>query len=263
MLKRFVCPVIFLLSAIAVGQQTVIKDPTAMVIAQQAIGAMSGNASFQDVQASGTTSLYGDSGSVTYPITLMATETASIRTSLTKPSGTRVYVTDGTNTCVEGTQATATADTQLDQYARRIDFIPALTILSQYAAPEMQVQYSGTDTVNGAAVNVISLSFTPPSVPPGINGFQVTQRVFYIDQTSSLLLKMRFTTVVDVNTGLGPITEVYFSEYQASAGFAVPMYQATYADGELAQDLTLTSVAFNSGLDRSLFSTNCGVTNAQ
>jgi hypothetical protein len=234
-----------------------------MAIVQRSLVAIGGSAVFQDVQASGTTSLFGDSGGVTYPITLMATGTANVRTSITKPSGTRVYVTDGSNSCVDGAPATATADTQLDQYARRIDFIPALTILSQYAAPDLQVQYAGTDSVNGSAVNVIAISFMPPGLPPWINGYQVTQRLFYVDQTSSLLLKMQFVTVVDPSTGQGPKTEVYFSQYQAVGGFAVPMYQGTYADGQLAQGLTLTSVAFNSGLDSSLFSTNCGVTNAQ
>jgi len=264
MLKRYAhLGVAFLLCSVAAAQQQVTQDPTAIAIAQKALAALGGGTLFQDLQASGTTTLYGDSGSVSYPISLMATGTASVRTSITKPSGTRVYVTDGSNTCVDGAPTTATADTQLDQYARRIDFIPALTILSQYAAPNMQVQFAGTDTVHGSAVNVIAISFMPSVLPPGVNGYQVTQRLFYIDQTSSLLLKMQFVTVVDASTGLGPKTEVYFSQYEAIAGFAVPTYQATYADGKLAQDLNLNSVTFNSGLVSSLFSMTCGVTNVQ
>jgi len=41
------------------------------------------------------------------------------------------------------------------------------------------------------------------------------------------------------------------------------MDQATYVDGNLSQELVLTSVAFNTGLDSSLFATTCEVPNAQ
>jgi outer membrane lipoprotein-sorting protein len=257
------CGLLVFLSSPAIAQQTVIKDPTAITIAQRALIAMGGSATFQNVQASGTTTLYGDSGSVTYPITLMATGTASVRTSITKPSGVRVYVTDGFTTCVDSAPANATADSRVDQYARRIDFVPALTILREYSVSNIQVQYAGTDTVGGSPVDVIALSFMPPNIPLGFDGYQATQRLFYIDQSSSLLLKMRFMTVIDASSGLGPKTEVYFSQYEVLGGFAVPMYQATYADGQLAQELVLTSATFNPGLDSSLFSTNCAVTNVQ
>jgi hypothetical protein len=154
------------------------------------------------------------------------------------------------------------SDMQFDMYARRIDFVPVLSLLQEYAASNMQVQYAGAGSVGSSTVDVVALSFMPTTAPPGFNGYAATQRLFYIDRATSLVVKMQFITVVDSAAVQGPTTEVYFSQYQTINGFAVPMYQATYADGKLAQDLTLTSAAFNSGLDPSNFAMTCEVAGA-
>jgi hypothetical protein len=112
---------------------------------------------------------------------------------------------------ISGVTSQNTADMQYDLYARRIDFVPALSILREYSAPNMQVQYAGTDTINGSPVDVVALSFMPPGLLPGTDGYAATQRLFYIDQSTSLVLKVQFTTVFDPSSNSGPKTETYFS----------------------------------------------------
>ena len=53
--------------------QTPTKDPTAVALVQQALAVVGASQNFTDVSASGTTTLCGDSDSVSYPINLMAT----------------------------------------------------------------------------------------------------------------------------------------------------------------------------------------------
>jgi len=249
---------LLLSSAISLAQQPpVTKDANAVAIIQQSLAAMGGGQSFVDVQATGTTTLYGDSGSVSYPITLQATGTANVRSALTKPSGLHVYVTDGQATCADGLLATATADSQIDLFARRIDFVPALTILANYARPDIQVQYVRPDTLGSSTVDVVALSFLPPGLTPSPQAYAATQRSFFIDRATGFVLKIQFTTIADPLALTGLNTEVVFSNYQTFGGFAVPMDQATYINGNLGIDLALTSVAFNTGLDSSLFAMSC------
>src|SRR5260221_13397722 len=122
---------IFAFMSVASAQSTIsaLKDPTALALAQSSLIAMGGGSNFLDVRASGTTTVHGDNSSPSYPIMIMATGKASVTTTIQKPSGPRVYVTDGTAACINGALAKSVADTQYDLYARRIDFIPALSIL--------------------------------------------------------------------------------------------------------------------------------------
>ena len=264
-MTRFVCltslPLLFSLLGVA-QQPPVSKDPNAIAIIQQSLSAMGGGQNFTDVQATGTTTLYGDTGNQSYPITLMATGRTNIRTTVQHENGPRVYVTDGTTACVDGAMAQNISDMQFDMYARRIDFVPVLSLLREYGADNMQVQYAGSATVGSSTVDVVALSFMPTAAPPGFNGYAATQRLFYIDRATLLVTKMQFVTVIDSGAVQGPTTEIYFSQYQMIGGFAVPMLQSTYADGRLAQDLALDSASFNSGLDASNFAMNCGVTSA-
>ena len=254
------CVLCLVLSFPAVSQQTATKDPTAMAIVQQSLAAMGSGQTFVDVQGAGTTTAYGGAGQVIYPITLQATGTASIRSAISKPSGTKTYVTDGTNLCVDNALVDLTSDAQADLSWRRIDFVPALSILSAYADPNIQVLYEGTDSVNGATVDVISIGLTSPEAS---DAGQIPQRLFLIDRATSLVAKIRITNTAGSPTWQGPTVEVFLSQYQSVTGFAVPMDQATYVDGTLSQDLQLTSVTFNNGLDSSLFTMTCEVPNAQ
>ena len=163
---------------------------------------------FVDVQVTGTTTLYGDSGSVSYPITLQATGRVNVRSSITKPSGARVFVSDDKATCVDGVLDTATADAPIDLYARRIDFVPALTILADYARPDIQVQYLRADTLGNATVDVVALSFAPPGMTASPQTYTATQRSFFIDRSTGYVLKIQYTTITDASNLTGLNAEV-------------------------------------------------------
>jgi len=257
--KVYLCLLLLTSFSEIFAQQSATKDATAKAIVQQSLAALGSGQNFVDVQATGTTTTYSDAGGLSYPVTLQASGTVNVRTTVDKPSGTRTYVTDGISLCADGIATQLGADAQSDLSLRKIDFVPALSILSQYGDPSVQVQYIGTDSSTGALTDVVSLTFIPPGLSPGLDGFQAQQRIFFIDRATSLASKVQSTS-----TGASsPQAEVVFSKYQTIGGFAVPMDQATYIDGNLAQDLSFTSVAFNTGLDSSLFAMTCEVSNGQ
>ena len=257
-MKRCVQAALLALCPMAsLAQQAVTKDPNAVAVIQQSLAAMGSGQPFVDVQVTGTTTLYGDSGSVSYPITLQGTGRVNVRSSITKSSGVRVFVTDDKATCVNGVLDTSTADTPIDLYARRIDFVPALTILADYTQPDIQVQYLRADTLGGANVDVVALSFLPPGLNPSPQAYSATQRTFFIDQATGYVLKVQYTTITDATTLTGLNTEIVFSDYQIFNGFAVPLDQQTFINGNLGIDLSLSTVVFNIGLDSSLFAMTC------
>lgn len=258
--KTYLCVLLLISFSHTFAQQTVTKDPTAMAIVQQCLAAMGAGQNFVDVQGDGTTTAYGDSGVVTQPITLQATGVASIRSAVSKPSGTRTYLTDGARMCVNNVFVDLPPDEQADLAWRRIDFVPALNILSAYNDPNIQVLYQGADAVNGATTDVITIGFVSAGTS---DPTQVPQRRFWIDRGTSLLIKVGLTTTANSGNTPGPVAEMFMSSYQVTGGFAVPMSQATYVDGKLSEDLELTSVTFNSGLDASLFAMNCEAPDGQ
>ena len=241
--NRWIVLLVFLASSVF-SEQIVIKDPAAMAIAQNAMAAMAGTQTFTDVTVTGTTTAYGDGGSVSSPITLMATGTSSVASNIQREAGTRTSITDGTTTCVNSGSGAVPVKSTADSYSHRIDFVPALTLLREYSSSNVQVQYVGSANVNGAPADVIALSVQPPGAPPDFNWVQVTQRQFYVDQATSLVVKIQYTPVA------GPKVETFLSNYQSVSGFAVPFQQSTYTDGNLAQTLTITSAAFNALCDR-------------
>jgi outer membrane lipoprotein-sorting protein len=252
--------VLLLFTSSVFGQQQGTKDPTAMAIAQQSLSAMGGTAlpGFQDVTVTGTTTAYGDAGSVSSPITLMATGTSSVASNIQRAAGTRTSVTDGTTTCVNSGSGAVPVTSAADSYSQRIDFVPALTLLREYTGSNVQVQYVGSANVNGAPADVIALSVQPAGAPPDFNWVQVTQRQFYIDQATSFVVKIQYTLVTDPASGSGPKLETFLSNYQTVSGFALPFQQSTYVDGNLTQTLTISSVAFNTGINPQTFQLTCG-----
>ena len=257
---------ILLISALAFSQPAsvpVIKDASAVAIAQKALAALGGAQSFMDITVSGTTTLHGDTGTVTYPITLRGSGQASVSSSIQKPKSTDTYMTDGSAVCLNGKASPSAADGYWSMQARRIDFIPALSLLREYSDSNVQLQYAGADAVNGQTVDVIALSFHSPDAPPGFDSLSATQRLFYVDRASGSLVKMQYRTLTTYTDDLGVKTEVYYSNYQVVSGFAVPFSQVTYLDGRLAIELVLQSAAFNTGVAADNFAMTCEVANAQ
>jgi hypothetical protein len=260
----FCLPLVFAQSSVAPTASTSVKDSRAVAVAQKALAAMGGTAlaEFQDVTVTGTTTLHGDTDSVSYPITLTAWGRASIRSSIQKPDRTDTYVTDGSTACFNGRRATGVAESSLDAFTRRIDFIPALSMLREYADSNVQLRYQGASSVGGRPVDVIALGVQVPGAPPGFDSFRATRRLFFVDQSNGLVLKVQHTSP-DAESSTGPKIEIYFFNYQNVSGFAVPFKQATYVDGKLGIELTLQSVTFNNNIPTSDSTLTCEVADAQ
>ena len=256
-----------LVSAISFSQQVgvqVAKDPTAIAVAQKALLAMGGAslAAYQDSYAAGSVTIYGDTGSQSFPAVLRSKGLREFRYEIQKSQGTDIYVTDGIGACITWAKGTFQLGSVISLFGQRIDHIPAFSLLAEYANSNLSVQYAGTASVNGKMADVISLSVdaTPPN---GFTSGKVGERLVFVDQATGLVTKMQGYLFNDTNPNDTNTIELYFLNYQSVGGIAVPFTRLVVTDGQNTSLLTLTSVTLNTGLTDTLFNPSCGVQNAQ
>jgi outer membrane lipoprotein-sorting protein len=264
MLRRFVCLSLLLslagfISAQTTGPTSVIKDVSAVALAQKALAAMGGDMlkGYQDSTVTGSMTYYGSAGSLTVPVTLKSKGKSKLRTEIQQDAGTDVSISDGSNGCMTLASGSKLRSSATDLWTKRVDHIPALSLLAEYASSNMNVQYGGTATVNGSLTDEVALSFSVPSLPNSYDSLKLTQHVFYIDRATGLVTKIQFYRT-DSGSSTPYLVEMYFSNYQMVSGIAVPFKRSLYIEGKLNTDLVLTSVAFNTSLPDSDFALNCG-----
>ena len=76
---------------------------------------------------------------------------------------------------------------------------------------------------------------------------------FYLDATSLLPVAIKFNTHPDDDANTNIPVEVDFSSYQAVNGAQIPFHIQKFSQGTLMLDVTVTSVAVNSGVADSAF----------
>lgn len=217
---------------------------------------------YQDASATGTLVIHRSAtASDTYPVVLKSKGTKLFRQDIQKPSGTTSYVLDYPVTCVNVPQGNRHGIYQ-NAVSRRVDNIPALSLLAEYADTDKQVQYAGLDTVNGAPAAVVAISFQPPVLPQSTDSLSVTQHMYWIDQSTGYVVKVRYKQFGENGPLYAFVAEDYFSDYRNIGGLMVPFASKTYLDGVLDHELTLSSVTLNTGLLDSDFALPCEVANA-
>lgn len=230
------------------------KDPTANSIAQRALNAL-GAAQIQaneGVIASGTLSLGGNKPA-TFPIVMKSRGTEQLRSELTTPKGTRItIINDGAGKIVQPDGTVRWLDTE-NTVSQRVTQIPALSLLAEYQLPTVSTQYMGTANVNGSTADVIALGvYSATKATSAQSESQLTQKLFYIDHSSSLILRMQEIHYSENGSDSDGV-EIRYSDYRSVQGVMVPFDQQTYANGKLVFDFSVSNVSFGVTLPDSDF----------
>lgn len=237
------------------------RDAQAITLVQQTLAAMGGARALlhQDSVATGQAQIFKPDGTSTvFPITKKSKGTTMVRTELQRPEGTQVRtINNGAATLQMANGKVRTLITN-NSVAERVEHIPALSILSDWANTSMEILYVGPDSVNGQPVDVISVSYIPSHAQDPNFWREMTRTLFYVDQSTKLVTKIQYPNFAENNTNLSDKVEILFSKYQMVSGVSVPFQQSTYSDGQLLSTITFTSVAFNVGLPASDFSLPVG-----
>lgn len=126
---------------------------------------------------------------------------------------------------------------------KRADHLPSLSLMTEYRQPETQVQYVGSEDVNGQPAHHIRIWRLPkkgdsPEVEELISEFHV-----WIDKASLLVLRTRtFNFSPEAIQNRSPV-ETYYSSYKLQDSFWLPFHLTRYVDVQKDSEIELTSIS--------------------
>jgi hypothetical protein len=206
----------------------------------------------EGVIASGVLSLNGNKPA-TLPIVMKSRGTAQLRSELTTSKGVRItIVNSGSGKIVQPDGTVHWLDTE-NTISQRVTQIPALSLLAEYQLPTVSTQYMGTANVDGSTADVIALGvYAATKTASADKESQLTQKLFYIDHSTSMVLRMQEIHYSE-NGNDSDGVEIRYSDYRAVQGVMVPFNQQTYANGQPLFGIVLSNVSLGAALPDSDF----------
>jgi hypothetical protein len=236
-------------------QATVPRDTQAVAILQQAVAAMGGAPSDSTFNGTVTATIGSQSQTGTIQVFTLGTNQSQEVIALPDFSQTTTYSgwmasqANGSATTQVSSQLAATSQTAL---------FPSPLLVGALNSPDYALQYVGIENVGGAPANHIrvwntfasSLTYFQP-----VSSF--TTRDIWLDQTSSLPVKITFTQQAASGASFKTLVELDFSNYQQSGGFTYPSLIQKSVNGTPWLTISIQTLAFNTGLQSSQFQVNC------
>jgi hypothetical protein len=236
----------------------IIKDPTAVAIAETAVNAMGGQQAilgYQDSLATGTLTIYHGESPTSFPIILKSKGTHETRVEMQMPNGMNIRIMKEGRAAIQKPDGTVRKLALNNLVGERVGHIPLLSLLAEYQSSKVSLAFRGSAQVNGQTTKIIALSFVPHADSTQGSFFSsITQTLFYIDNTTGLVDKIQYENYEQGNSQQHHRTiEEYFTGYQNVGGIVVPFRQTSFDNGKPEDDLVLKSVTFNVGLADSDF----------
>lgn len=237
------------------GQNPPASNPQALSFAAQSITALTGGNSIGDATLTGTvTSVLGsdyESGSGTF----RAKGISESRVDLSFTGGkVRSDVRNLTGVTPGGAWQTNGGTPQVyaghNGWTDAVWFFPALSSLSQTANPNFVFKYIGQEQHNGLNSQHIQV-FQAVSGNSTAQGLSVMD--FYLDPASLLPLSIGFNLHPDSDMKKNVPVTINFANYQSVGGIEVPFLFQQMLNGEVVLNVVVTSTAFNTGLQDSIF----------
>ena len=237
--------------------QTAASDPQAAAIAQQAMLVLTGGTGIADVTLIGTAQWTAGSLNTSGPITLKARGAGQSRVDLSLNGGSRREIRDasaGRPVCswvdASGASHTSALHNCMTDAAW---FFPALTSLS--GGPNVVLSYVGQESRGGVSVHHLRSYVSHDSQDPVLWATiqELSSMDFYLDSSSLLPVALAFNLHPDTDSNTRLPVEIHFSNYQRINGINVPLHIQKYWNGGLTLDISISSVAVNTGLTASAF----------
>ncbi len=234
------------------------SDPQALAALAQALQAAGG------AQALGAIQDFTATGQITYSwagnpdqgtVTLRGRGLDQFRLDASLPEGTRSWAvshgvgnlkeTDGTETKISGHNALALGSLTF----------PYLPLVAASLNSTTTVSTVGTVPVNGAnAVQIRVQRHYASSYDPNGLIAQLTTRDFFIDPTTSLIVKTEQMTHPQETFTVSLPEDISFSNYRAVNGVMVPFTITDTVNGQQIWTIQLSAIQFNTGLTDADFS---------
>lgn len=247
--------VIFFLSTYLVAQSHISKPgaPRGMASgtswAQQAMAALTGGNSVNSVTESGSVSRTvgedQESGTITLQSSGIMTSQISISTSVGNRSETRIWQNGRPSGSWIGLDGVQYPMAQQNCWNDAVWFFPALSLLADYADPNLVFTDLGQGQLNGNVVEHIEVNRVLTDLPPVVQ--QVIQDLsavdYYLDSQTALPVGISFSVHGDHDLSADVPVTIVFSNYQAVSGIQVPFQVTQLLNGSPYLQVSITSAA--------------------
>jgi len=239
--------------------QPPVSDPKAVVLATQAISALTNGVAVSDVTLTGDATWIAGSDKETGSATLLAKGTSESRIDLKLSGGARTEVHNDTPGSPQGESIASDGTVQpWAQHNCWINggwFFPAVSILAATSDPSVIFTYVGLESRDTGSVQHLRAYRYLASKKPGLVALvtSLSTEDIYLDSTSFLPVAFIFNTHPEDDEATNIAVEIDFSDYQPVTGAQVPMHVQKLINGGLAVDIAITNVTVNAGLSDDLF----------
>jgi hypothetical protein len=252
---------IFLTSALAAKNSN-----QAAVLASQAVAALTGGNTVNDVTLTGTVTRTAGSDVQTGTATLKALGTGDSRMDLGLPAGqwSDIRNLSGPNGSAQGYwisfEGAVHSVAAHNAFTDAAWFFPGLSSLSQASNSVFAATYVGPETRGNASVQHLQVALASSlgcgMAAPSLQQLSIVD--FYLDSTSFLPVAVAFNTHPDDDMGTDIAVEIDFSNYQSVNGVQVPFRIQKLLNGSLFLDITVQNATINSGLTDADFAAPSG-----
>lgn len=219
--------------------------------AQQAMQALTGGNSVSSVTESGTVTrtVGGDhqQGSITLQSSGIMTNQIAITTGAGNLSEMRLWdgsTPSGQWTGLDGQQHPMA---QQNCWTDAVWFFPALSLLSDYADPNLVFVDLGQQQYSGGIVEHIQayryLAGFPPDIQQQIQ--QLSTVDYYLDSQTALPVAVMFSSHGDQDISASIPMGFFFSQYQSISGIQIPFQVTKLLNGDPLLQITITSAVPN------------------
>lgn len=237
---------------------TPVRDPQAVAVVQNAIGAMGGalGGQLQNAQVQGTLApaagLTVPSGRFTWTDDFSGA-TYEFRHEVEAPDSTRVVVSGHGSPAFQKGSTSVRALRSHITYTTLPYYIPIVVLARALADSRYSVRFVGQASVSGRPAAEVSLK-----VDAGVLENALSEQKWFFDSATGLPLRVEYrlpSTVYELQS-IPAVMEL--SDYRMVGGVTVPFTITSYEDGAAVATATISSVAFNVAVASSDFDLSAG-----
>lgn len=251
-MSRFALAIVLFIPISVFAQTSVTSDPLAISLAQKAVVAI--NASdVQNITIAGNVAWIFGSDYETGTVLLRGNILGQSRIDFFLSGGTRSDVRTIISGVASGawqtSSGTVNSYSSANCWSDAAWFFPGISSLAQTTNPNWVFKYIGLELHGGTNVQHIQ-TFQPSKVAL----LQHLSTIdFYLDPVSYLPFAVSSPAHPDLDAGADIPSEIRFAGYQSINGVEVPFRIQRILNGGVVIDITVTSVAFNTGIPSTTF----------
>lgn len=238
------------MSATFAAPQSVPKDSQALAVLQQAVPAMGGTVP-SDSTANGTVTTVAGSLTENGNIVILTRGADQTSEQTLTPHGSRVVYSRGQASQITGSNLTSLS-LELAVASQCPDF-PLPLLAGALNDSDFAFQYVGQETVNGVSVLHIRFWNSFASQPALQQLAEFSVRDLWVDATTGLPRKLAYSRREAQGAAPRIPVEVFYSNYRNVGGVLYPFLIQKSFNGTPWATVTISSVAFNTGLTDSDF----------